>query len=97
MKYRSGDLTIAARIGDNVRCIRVPDISSWEMKYPLQVFIVPEVGKLYKIRQHILTATRCGVLLIEIKNLDEDDPTQSLDEPFFEYSAFNFVSAGYRI
>lgn len=94
MKSRIGDLTLGtARLGVMVRCIKVPDSTQWTKEDEQQKdFIVPIIGKTY----HVRSSSSAGIHLTEIHNLKAITTFifghDIIDEPFFPFDCFNFVS-----
>lgn len=56
MKHINGDLSLAARLGQAIRCIKVPDISFWTefASPPDHYFTIPQVGRIYYLHAHIV-------------------------------------------
>ncbi len=104
-RHRIGDLTEAlVRPGITVRCVVLPDMKAWEIQglLPgLTLFELPSLKHTYKVRGgissmvHPVTSIMIkGILLegIDNKSMSIMIGNYSMGEPFFPFSAFNFVS-----
>ena len=92
MNNRTGDLEFGkVVVGKEVRCVIAPDMAIWKKLFPLQAWIMPEVGTIYILRSNVIVPIEGSnikeILLKGIQNVQVNHRGISA-EPCFPCNAF---------